>query len=329
MIASSLLEHNHSTCRCDGDFAVDVPPRGKQVHLIGMDAAAMDYALQNHATAKFALSGRSYSAIVKRRDYQMDSLIIDMPDHFFYSFRDCVFEDVPVHFEINHWYFWRLHCAIEYVTPSLLQKLLPNETLFRRPAPIQDRHMQTNFRLDAEYQSRALRQMLSCKPGAPYLLLGPFGTGKTHVLAAAVAKLLENPQSRVLVCTHQNSGADNLYRSLQEHIRGISRKVLRLIPDANTLDRIDVIPGLSYEVVHEVNLASISGGRWPVLVTTFLTALYLKDKVRKERATLEFTHIIIDEGAQSREPEALGAVVLATNSTSLIVAGDNQQVIRH
>ena len=64
-----------------------------------------------------------------------------------------------------------------------------------------------------------------------------------------------------------------------------------------------------------------------MLVTTFLTALYLKDKMRKERATLEFTHIIIDEGAQSREPEALGAVVLATNSTCLIVAGDNQQVL--
>ena len=305
-----------------------MPLRGKQVHLIGMDAAAMDYALQNHATAKFAISGRSYSAMVIRRDYQMDSLIIEMPDDFFYSFRDCVFEDVPVHFEINHWYFKRLHCAIKYMTPSLLQQLLPNEKSFRRLASIQGRYKRSKFDLDAEYQSRALKQMLSCKPGAPYLLLGPFGTGKTHVLAAAVAKLLEDPQSRVLICTHQNVGADNLYRNLQEHIRGISRKVLRLIPDANTLNRLDLLPGYSYKVVHDVNLASISSGRWPVLVTTFLTALYLKDKMRKERATLEFTHIIIDEGAQSREPEALGAVVLATNSTCLIVAGDNQQVLR-
>lgn len=65
-----------------------------------------------------------------------------------------------------------------------------------------------------------------------------------------------------------------------------------------------------------------------MVVTTFLTALYLKDKVNKEGTALKFTHIIIDEGAQSREPEALGAVVLATSSTCLIVAGDNQQV-RH
>jgi len=294
--------------------------------LIGMDAAAMDYALQNHGTAKFAISGRSYSAMVVKRDHQMDSLLVKMPSYgFFRSFQGQSLRDVPVHFEINHWYFWRLHCAISYVGPCLLQKLLPNETNFRRPDPTQNWHKQSKFPLDAEYQKKALNQMLSCRPGAPYLILGPFGTGKTHVLAAAIAKLLENPQSKVLICTHQNAGADNLYRSLQNHIKKVSGKVLRLIPEERAVNQLNLCPEYSYGVVHNINLESIA--RWSGIVTTFLTALYLKDKVFKERSTLEFTHIIIDEGAQSRESEALGAVSLATNSTCLIIAGDNKQVI--
>lgn len=299
--------------------------------LIGMDSAAMDYALQNHATAKFTIRGRSYSAMVVKRDYHMDSLLVKMPGFSFsQSFQDCLLEGISVHFEINHWYFWRLHCAIKYLTPSLLQRLIPNKTTFPPPDQTSDWHKRSHFPLDAEYQTKALKQMLSCKPGAPYLLLGPFGTGKTHVLAAAVAKLLETPQihPRVLVCTHQNAGADNLYRSLQEHIRGVSQKALRLVPDEVTAQRLDLYREHSYQVIHDVNLKSIARGRWPVVVTTFLTALYLKDKVNKEGTALKFTHIIIDEGAQSREPEALGAVVLATSSTCLIVAGDNQQV-RH
>ena len=43
----------------------------------------------------------------------------------------------------------------------------------------------------------------------PVLILGPFGTGKTSTIAHALKILLANdPQSKVLLCTHSNSAAD-------------------------------------------------------------------------------------------------------------------------
>ncbi len=39
-----------------------------------------------------------------------------------------------------------------------------------------------------------------------------------------------------------------------------------------------------------------------------------------------FTHILLDEGAQAREPEAVAPLSLATKDTKIVIAGDPQQV---
>ena len=39
-----------------------------------------------------------------------------------------------------------------------------------------------------------------------------------------------------------------------------------------------------------------------------------------------FTHILIDEGAQTREPETIAPLSMANCHTKIIIAGDNQQV---
>ena len=76
--------------------------------------------------------------------------------------------------------------------------------------------------------------------------------------------------------------------------------------------------------MHKVKVQQLA--QWKVIITTFLTALTIKDKLIKEKASLHFSHIIIDEGAQSREPEALGALVLAEPNTHIVIAGDHRQV---
>lgn len=64
-------------------------------------------------------------------------------------------------------------------------------------------------------QTQALSRVVNTPPGAPVLLLGPFGTGKTQTLAEAVKVLIgrknANPSStcRILICTHSNSAADH------------------------------------------------------------------------------------------------------------------------
>ncbi|KAH3871298.1 hypothetical protein DPMN_034495 [Dreissena polymorpha] len=38
----------------------------------------------------------------------------------------------------------------------------------------------------------------------PLLIVGPFGTGKTHTLAQCAKHVLLEPHTRILICTHSN-----------------------------------------------------------------------------------------------------------------------------
>ena len=40
------------------------------------------------------------------------------------------------------------------------------------------------------------------------MFVGPFGTGKTYTLARAVKHILQEKDTRILICTHSNSAAD-------------------------------------------------------------------------------------------------------------------------
>ena len=310
------------SCRCDGNVSVSVP-WGQQyqglMHLTGMTSGAIDYAIHNHAEVQFSLGSQNYTATIEGRDDKTDTLHIYNPN-FIQDFQRKS-QLVSAHFEINHKYFRGLHQAIQNTHYAIIRKLLPNFKSF--PSSCQVRlhgSTITNFTLDEEYQIPALEQMLSSNSDAPFLLLGPFGTGKTHLIAAAVVELLEGIQTRVLVCTHQNIGANNVYKNLQKHAPNACHKALRLVPSEKVLQQMDS-PDYC-RTLQEVNPHQLS--RYQVIVTTFSTALRVKEK--KGYENLYFTHILIDEGAQSREPEALGALALASDSTKIIIVGDNQQV---
>jgi len=38
----------------------------------------------------------------------------------------------------------------------------------------------------------------------PLLLMGPFGTGKTFTMAQTALEILQQPNTRILICTHSN-----------------------------------------------------------------------------------------------------------------------------
>jgi hypothetical protein len=44
---------------------------------------------------------------------------------------------------------------------------------------------------------------------------GPYGTGKTFTLGKAIELLLNETDSRILVCTHSNSAADLYIKGIQ------------------------------------------------------------------------------------------------------------------
>ena len=59
-----------------------------------------------------------------------------------------------------------------------------------------------------------------------------------------------------------------------------------------------------------------------VIVTTYSDALRISEAVSKDY----FTHILIDEGAQTREPETIAPLLTANKDTRIIIAADSQQV---
>lgn len=293
---------------------------------------AMDYASHTRADVVITLSqsGRQYTAqVLDTPDFDRNALILRIPPQstFFqlcsppnrlkYQF------EVSAHFEISQQHYQRMHKAIDYVRDDILAKLIPsNARASRSRSCVASRNTSNKiggFSLDKTYQVEALNNILSCNPSVPYLLLGPFGTGKTYLLAATVAKLVKTGGNLVLVCTHLNRGADGLYRSLQEKVKDIESHVARVVGSTEAANNLRLCEGAS---VVDLQLDNDSVYNFSVLVTTFGVALGMVDLVKG----MQFTHILIDEGAQCPEPEALGALVLASATTRVIIVGDNKQV---
>ena len=230
---------------------------------------------------------------------------------------------VPVHFVLKHSYFKNLHKSLDRINSRIVGCLIPSslqpeqERLPRIPYPAAD-----FLWLDKEYQLLALKKIMACDNNALFLLTGPFGTGKTRLLAAAAFTFLQRPANRVLICTSHLRSADayidNYFGPMTE---------------SNTLP-------------HDVNPVRLVGGNYrysgkyqylfkntydrqelrPIkrsrlIITTFLTAPHLINlKVKC------FTHILIDEGAQTREPETIAPLCLADDYTKIVIAGDHLQV---
>ena len=224
--------------------------------------------------------------------------------------------NIHLHFEVNHSLFDAMQWALLNVEPYLLEKLLPSRVSFkrrkRRPFSGIDKGI-----LDEEYQRQALKKSLECSPANPFLILGPFGTGKTKLLVDIAINLVMKRNNQVLVCTHMHRGADYFCEHYCNEFPNQDPPVppFRVIPNPD--DKNVNVPE-STRVVIPIDL----GGQERLVVSTFRTASLILQQV----GSVRFTHILIDEGAQSTEPEVLCALTLASRSTKIIIAGDNHQV---
>lgn len=291
--------------------------------LSGMDGAAMDYAIHGHAIAHVPVRGNVIQCTVSHREEE--SLMLHLPYGRPPSFPK-THNKVYVHFEINHKYFDLLHKAVDGLCKAAVHKLLPSKSLLPqcktgKPLSSAEKHAIKPYTLDSEYQMNALERMTSSDLRVPFLVLGPFGTGKTHILAAAVAVLLCNPQNRILVCTHQHQCANSIYHNLHKFSHQYSNHIMRLVPNEQAAD---FVRGEGVVLMKNLNTSKINEKR--VIITTFLTATNLKS-FETPSEPLTFSHVLIDEGAQAREPEAIGALAVAKQETKIVIVGDNKQVL--
>ena len=244
--------------------------------------------------------------------------------------------DAHVEFEVKHLYFDQLHRALDKIPPDCLARIIPEDKDFqegldlsRIPFP-----RYPFLKLDRDFQFKALQLATFSKSRAPVLIPGPFGTGKTRLLAVATHFFVHEARktkctARVLVCCHHQFSADTFV----EQYFGWMREDKKF-PWIVNLVRVTSQAYSCKTEFQQYYMEALEFKKWIqgrtthpffdhfVLVSTFMTSLHLTDVLGQNF----FTHILIDEGAQAREPETIASLCLANPETKIIVAGDPQQV---
>ena len=251
------------------------------------------------------------------------------------------FYDVAVTFVLKYSYFDRLHIAIDQLPEEVLEKIMPDSVLNFTPSVAIDSNLKSYMipcveefvTLDKKEekqfvpnpQMHALRKIINSNPSkAPVLCVGSFGTGKTRVLACAAYQILFNDkQAKVLICAHHQASADSFVQNYFGRMINFGwrcRSLVRLYPESYSY-RLQALKFHEYymtiDMFREVNKNSLN-----LVVTTFSTSLSLLRYLGKGY----FTHILLDEGAQTREPETIIPLCLANKNTKIVIVGDHKQV---
>ena len=239
--------------------------------------------------------------------------------------------NVFVNFEVNHSYFDDLNDGVCKISSAVLKRILPTSDHFKcqlegRKIP---KRKYPELDLDPE-QYPALQVIINSQSSAPVLVPGPFGCGKTRILAVATEYFIRQcKESRqrccVLICCHHQHSADIFMDDYFEKML-TNRKSpweVEVVRVTNNIHRIHSPRYVTAADFRDRLFTRMYHSKpYVVVVSTFGGALRMSKVVPSDF----FTHILIDEGAQTREPEALSPLIMANANTRIIIAGDCQQV---
>ena len=260
-----------------------------------------------------------------------------------FSFNREECRDIIAHFEVKHSYFDHLHRAVVNIPSYVTSCLLPDETSFSdfenkiSFAP----HCKYNFmRLDRDQQTKALRMITSvpshsdiksCPP--PVILYGPFGSGKTRILARAAYEIMTNRFNgrdswiRILICAHHPQSVNTF---IVDYFSKIEKDDFLFPLDIFLVSRYLGNPYPSsrnspyHKTLDELHQSNCDF-KDLIVVTSYSTSLQLYEILNVPNHGY-FTHVFLDEAAQVREPEAIIPLALATRDAKIVLAGDDNQV---
>ncbi|KAH0665897.1 hypothetical protein KY285_027103 [Solanum tuberosum] len=232
-----------------------------------------------------------------------------------------------VQFSFNRTGVRRLHQAIE-ATESLNGEILFPSGISRK-RNIQAARLVPNSCMLNKEQTSAVEKILGCKGGAPYVIHGPPGTGKTRTLIEAIIQLhIMRKDTQVLVCAPSNSAADHILEKLvsQQNAEVQEHEIFRLNALTRPLD--DVNPSYLRFCNAEDNsfkcplLRDLR--RYRVIISTYASACLLYSEGIKRG---HFSHIFLDEAGQASEPDTMVPLShLLKKETVVVLAGDPQQL---
>ena len=231
-------------------------------------------------------------------------------------------DNCDVSFLLKHSYFNRMHQALDALNPGVIDSLCPKSKTFtaiKKRRQNLSRCDLMDIQLDSYGQRQALDLILNSSAKAILIVTGPFGTGKTLLLAHAVYDVIENDgNARILVCAHHHKSADafieKYFGPMKE--KGWNAHLVRLSnrsPHKSKFQRYYMQTFRIRGQEHQLQ----------VVVSTFGYSISLL-KILKPGF---FTHIFLDEAAQTREPETIIPLCLASRDTKIVIAGDHFQVV--
>ena len=238
-----------------------------------------------------------------------------------------------VKFEMKYFYFDLLCKSLRSLSNDQICKIMPDPAHSDHGLLRALTHLTCNFiELDTESQQPALQKVVGSGPEVPVLVSGAFGTGKTRLLAVATYHFIEEGKqkkvpTRVLIACHHQKTADTFIeeyfgKMVQDKVNPWRVKIARITRARYHIQSNYYHMYKNLNDFREMFSRKSAQEYYVVVVTTFLTGLNIQSTVGDKF----FTHILLDEAAQAREPEAVAPLCMANQDTKIIIAGDDRQV---
>lgn len=363
LIITMLFYISMHTFRCNGIYTFKIYQSGQKPdwirrtdgtqgegyvrygHIEGMNADQIAYATQaSEAVYIVNEVGKEVKADIMKENFNhtdenlyigftrdgvnlLGSMFLDLPRS------NASYDQVKVEFEVKHMYFDNLVKSVNSIDLAMIHRLLPCPGDFLPKSSELSRCGHIS-QLDTDDQLEGLKTIVQCPARSPPILInGSFGTGKTRLLAIATyyfTKMAQEP-ARVLVCAHHQVSADSFVECYFGEMMTNQEcpwivRLIRLTSN-NYVCRSKKYSDFYmnfYKLRKEINRHRAShSSENLVIATTFLTAPRLQELFPPGF----FTHILLDEGAQAREPESIAPLSLASSGTKIVIAGDSCQVI--
>ncbi|XP_059612258.1 putative helicase MOV-10 isoform X2 [Phlebotomus argentipes] len=222
--------------------------------------------------------------------------------------------------------------ALEYVDKHMIEKFFFPDAI---PTHSIDSSgfewINDSVKENPEQQSAIIHMVEKSSFPAPYILMGPPGTGKTTTIVETICQIIRRkPEAKILISTTSNNTTNVITLRLLKYFK--ENEILRLFSKSHTEEIESIDPrvmkasNLKYNAHYYPTLDELY--KYRVVLTTLVTAGRLTQMKIDPR---HFSYVFIDECGSGTEPSTLIPIAGVVSSlgeihAQVILAGDPKQL---